>query len=420
MKKTLIFMLLFTMVLGCVPASLAESEIYSIPVNEPTVTNAYYNREQLGMANGTMQYEYTETFPITVYGRFIGDADSTYWYMKYPTRPTTPTGYPQHYNGDNVYEVQALLRNSIAPQVHAYTETAVTYDTYDNAGLTTNHLYFKYDALYPAPTILEFNVGSENAGRQVEILNYLDEVVAVVEVSADGSVKWDPNGYVYLLPYAVAYAKLHVTSHELVADNDCATFASHLLTAGGMAVYQVYTHIKTGTSHGLWNQLLAAGIAHEGTPENGIPGPISLSHARPGDVIWVGNGGHVMFVAEYNETTQEYHIIAHSTSAKHDVEGFTDDCWVSRDLTVDAIMHLSNYVYRFRFVDTEEPLGNIKIVKKDEDTGAVLQGAEFDLLNADEEVVASGVTSQSGVLEFNDLPEGEYTLVETRAPTGYQ
>ncbi|WP_338751211.1 SpaA isopeptide-forming pilin-related protein [Bacillus sp. FJAT-52991] len=62
----------------------------------------------------------------------------------------------------------------------------------------------------------------------------------------------------------------------------------------------------------------------------------------------------------------------------------------------------------------------IQIVKVDqEDQNQILPGAHFDLLQ-DGKVIDSLVTDANGKAVSKKLPEGTYTLKETKAPTGYQ
>ncbi|MDT2864353.1 SpaA isopeptide-forming pilin-related protein [Vagococcus carniphilus] len=71
--------------------------------------------------------------------------------------------------------------------------------------------------------------------------------------------------------------------------------------------------------------------------------------------------------------------------------------------------------------DVEGDTGSLEIIKKDsEDTEKRLQGAEFDLIDADGKIVAHVVTDQSGKAVVKDLKYGYYQLVETKSPEGYE
>ncbi|WP_424348627.1 SpaA isopeptide-forming pilin-related protein [Latilactobacillus sp. 5-91] len=64
--------------------------------------------------------------------------------------------------------------------------------------------------------------------------------------------------------------------------------------------------------------------------------------------------------------------------------------------------------------------GSVILTKTDADNGAVLQGAVFELQDASGKVLKSGLTTDaSGKLEVTDLDPGDYQLVETKAPAGY-
>lgn len=63
--------------------------------------------------------------------------------------------------------------------------------------------------------------------------------------------------------------------------------------------------------------------------------------------------------------------------------------------------------------------GWIRITKKDE-AGTPLAGAEFTLFALDgETVIRTGITDSSGVIKFKVIPDGDYLLQETKAPSGY-
>lgn len=63
--------------------------------------------------------------------------------------------------------------------------------------------------------------------------------------------------------------------------------------------------------------------------------------------------------------------------------------------------------------------GSIEITKESTD-GKILSGAEFNIINSDDEVVDHVTTNNSGVGITQQLPLGDYNIVETLAPDGYQ
>ncbi|WP_242296351.1 MULTISPECIES: SpaA isopeptide-forming pilin-related protein [unclassified Bacillus cereus group] len=65
--------------------------------------------------------------------------------------------------------------------------------------------------------------------------------------------------------------------------------------------------------------------------------------------------------------------------------------------------------------------GSMELTKVDMDHNETLEGAIFNILNQDGKVVREGLkTDGHGKLIVNDLKPGNYQLVETKAPTGYQ
>ncbi len=63
--------------------------------------------------------------------------------------------------------------------------------------------------------------------------------------------------------------------------------------------------------------------------------------------------------------------------------------------------------------------GNLKVVKQDgDDNKKKLKGAKFELRQGNK-VVRSGTTDENGEINFKELDYGNYQLVETKAPEGY-
>ncbi|PEW92937.1 hypothetical protein CN446_24895, partial [Bacillus cereus] len=72
-------------------------------------------------------------------------------------------------------------------------------------------------------------------------------------------------------------------------------------------------------------------------------------------------------------------------------------------------------------VENAKELGSLQVVKKDAESGKVLEGAEFRLKNESGQVVGEAkTTNKDGVVQFENLVPGKYTLEETKAPEGYK
>ncbi|WP_225321845.1 SpaA isopeptide-forming pilin-related protein [Bacillus cereus] len=72
-------------------------------------------------------------------------------------------------------------------------------------------------------------------------------------------------------------------------------------------------------------------------------------------------------------------------------------------------------------IENVKELGSLQVIKKDAESGKVLEGAEFKLKNEAGQVVGEAkTTSKDGVVKFESLVPGKYTLEETKAPEGYR
>lgn len=71
-------------------------------------------------------------------------------------------------------------------------------------------------------------------------------------------------------------------------------------------------------------------------------------------------------------------------------------------------------------VENNKAVGALKIIKYDKDTGETLSGAEFTVFKVKDERYRWNVTTdEHGGATLEDLPVGEYTITETKAPPGY-
>ncbi|MEK4542652.1 SpaA isopeptide-forming pilin-related protein [Bacillus sp. FSL R5-0585] len=72
-------------------------------------------------------------------------------------------------------------------------------------------------------------------------------------------------------------------------------------------------------------------------------------------------------------------------------------------------------------IENAKELGSLQIIKKDAESGKVLAGAEFKLKNEAGQIVGEAkTTNKDGVVKFESLVPGKYTLEETKAPEGYK
>ncbi len=72
-------------------------------------------------------------------------------------------------------------------------------------------------------------------------------------------------------------------------------------------------------------------------------------------------------------------------------------------------------------VENAKELGSLQIIKKDAESGKVLAGAEFILKNESGQVVGeTKTTDKDGVVKFENVVPGKYTLEETKAPESYK
>ncbi|KFM99306.1 choice-of-anchor A family protein [Bacillus clarus] len=72
-------------------------------------------------------------------------------------------------------------------------------------------------------------------------------------------------------------------------------------------------------------------------------------------------------------------------------------------------------------VENAKELGSLQVIKKDAESGKVLESAEFRLKDENGQMVGeTKTTNKDGVVTFENLVPGKYTLEETKAPEGYK
>ncbi|WP_346938701.1 SpaA isopeptide-forming pilin-related protein [uncultured Clostridium sp.] len=91
--------------------------------------------------------------------------------------------------------------------------------------------------------------------------------------------------------------------------------------------------------------------------------------------------------------------------------------YLASEGTIKVFVDKDSELYTYEVVNNRIK-GSIIITKTDMD-GKVLQGAEFTLYDRDGKEVATVVSDNDGIVAFNDVDYGNYTIKETKAPKGY-
>lgn len=96
---------------------------------------------------------------------------------------------------------------------------------------------------------------------------------------------------------------------------------------------------------------------------------------------------------------------------------------VGYELDASPVEFTIDETHQALFVSKENaPItGSVSLEKLDSETKAKLAGAEFELQDSDGATLQTGLTTnEEGTLTISDLALGDYQLVETKAPAGYE
>lgn len=106
------------------------------------------------------------------------------------------------------------------------------------------------------------------------------------------------------------------------------------------------------------------------------------------------------------------------------VEAHAPEGYLIEDEPMKVSIHEESHEERNMVTNRDPKIKTgITLTKIDSATGKKLKGAEFLLKNALNEPVDLGrklITDENGLIHIDSLPAGEYSLVETNAPEGYQ
>ncbi len=177
-------------------------------------------------------------------------------------------------------------------------------------------------------------------------------VVFDADHAADGqdhyvSVTYTFGYYDYHAATAYASAPANLTpagggtGREWVSNNDCATYVSRILTAGGFPIYAPYTNSSSSQGGSVRHTLVSL------TDGAYFKNEFTIEDFHEGDIVWGHDMGHTLYCSAVNPEDNTIHVYAHSTRANSPL---CDNGWVSID-DLNAVMQMvteENFDYEYR------------------------------------------------------------------------
>lgn len=107
----------------------------------------------------------------------------------------------------------------------------------------------------------------------------------------------------------------------------------------------------------------------------------------------------------------DFTFAVRATVYQKDIAVLYDECGQAKIIVTEICKEICK--------DNKVSSGCFDFYKKDKVTGALLPGAEFTLYDANGNAVKTAVSGNNGVVVFDGVPFGNYTMKETKAPNGY-
>lgn len=254
-------------------------------------------------------------------------------------------------------------------------------------------------------------------------LKYIDDSIYVTNLATGETV--DPSMYTvteednnliftntqpfnetYVIHYqmqVVGYSQEYANSFEAVYDN---------LTEGDDWTVSFDTSGE-GNANFTNGRIDILKTDQNGTPLEGAEFDIINSNNDAVEHVVTGSDGHglttSLALGNYQVQETKAPIGYKLDSTLYPVEISSDDGTNAQITITNEPINLPDNNYK----------GSIELIKKSTD-GTLLQGAEFDVINSSGDIVDHIITNQKGEGVSKKLPLGDYNLVETKAPDGYQ
>ncbi len=219
------------------------------------------------------------------------------------------------------------------------------------------------------------------------------------------------NGKYHSIEDTLATRHAFTNSNGLVFNTSGVGILRQQLTAASSIVQKLDMPIDTAT-------LQLGDIVITGN-RNAVSDPIS-NGANQHATLVIGKvtpaENAYLKIPNYNPNTSYFISMSSSRGAE-----WINSNWYNRDWNTgdpNKGYFISN-VFRMRWTHVPHDFGGFSIKKTDTVTGTELAGAEFDLKDSTDAVHKHIVMSSSSFTSDKEFAPGVYTLVETKAPTGY-
>lgn len=214
--------------------------------------------------------------------------------------------------------------------------------------------------------------------------------------------------------YYLHYQMLVTTTEEKYHNNFTATYDTIVDSSQNTIDYDIDGSGFVDFSNG---KIQVKKVDSSGKPLAGAEFAVYNSDGHLVDNLVTGDDG---LATSLDLALGDYQVIETKAPDGYVLDSTPHNITVDTDGEISVVTAVNE---RYQTPDITSPeysrLGNIQITKVD-DFGNVLSGAEFDIVNSSNTVVDHVVTDENGLAKSIDLDLGDYQIIETKAPGGYQ